>query len=959
MKKTRIALLASVAGLGVSLATPSAAFFGPVCIPHITNCWCTYLVPCPVQDNGAIAQYSEQLEKLQEQLAVLEKIKDPQEMFMMSLSGQGGFSIPGMSSIGIDLNGLISGDLSSLGLPAGIDINMVRSLAEGDISPTTFMSLAGAAGVDMSALESVGLTPSTLEAIANGNISPEMLLGVSGAMGITPEIAALSDGLAAIGLDDDMIGAIASGQLSPEYLVDMAASAGIDVSTLDSLGLSMDNMMALAEGELSSSEVLGLARNLGLQGNVLANIGIDEKLIQDVASGLADVQQIRDLAAQADLSEFDLAAVGLDASTLDALASGISPEQVMGLLQQAGFDQSPLTSLGIDANMLGQIASGQLPPDAINLLAAQAGLDPSAIVIPGVTGPVSAPGTGGAGGGGAAPGQNFMTIPASTVPGLENVLTQARGGAAGPQPEDPEMCTAENMTLISTDIPPNAYGDDVANIDMAISGGALETFPEAITAVEEANKETAAFAWARSVTAQNIVVAGLESVEAFEQMLDQTTNVKDDFAVNDTIQAQLMTARAETASMLTAVISARAAQTLNKDIMSPVPLFPQDSRFEELIDQSVTQPAEAEAEIAHQTQQVAQDHSQFTREANDAAHHYNLTVDAIQIAEGMEEVESLILNHEHLKAMQASLEEVIRGRLAQLYADPNAAWDILLPQLYAEAGNYLDPDKYDEGFADARALSASVTATATTTGYGERLWTMVSDGEGGQRRQFSMASETPYAYAFIDQSGEPLPEPYSIIPRSALLVGGGREEEPYMPPGNEMVGAFQYYLELVRRSQFYSELRRGDTQTTMSSRFWNEMITNASHCVIGPFELTEEMLIKRPEMFDLSPDCDHLTWSYGDAEDYIDANELGGADAAYWISKISLDRTQRVTGGPQQVLEDLQAAIDYAEEHDLTGRLDELGLDGTLEDLLETLEVLEAILADGSFTASVNLPSNI
>jgi len=958
MNRTRVALLASITGIGVMAATPSAALFGPVCIPQITNCWCTYNVPCPVQDNAAISQYSDQLQYLQEQLQVLEQIKDPQEMIMMSLRGQGGFSIPGMGSIGIDLNGLIEGNLSSLGLPAGIDINMVRSLAEGDISTATFMNLAGAAGVDLGTLESVGLTPATLDAIASGQISPEMLLGVSGAMGITPEIAALSDSLSAIGLDEDMIGAIASGELSPQYLVELAAGAGIDVPTLDSLGLSMDNMRALAEGGLPTSEVLGLAQNLGLQANVLSNIGIDKKLIQDVAAGLADVQQIRDLAAKADLSEFDLASVGFDASTLDTLSNGLRPEQVMGLLQRTGFDKSPLTALGIDANMLGQIASGNLPPEAINLLAANAGLPASAIVVPGATGPISAPGTGGVGGG-ATPSQNFMTIPTSSVPGLDGVLAQARGASAGPQPEDPAMCTADNMTLISTDIPPNAYGADVTNIDMAISGGALETFPESRTAVQEANKETAAFAWARSVTAQNIVVAGLESIDAFETMLDDTTTLQGDFAVNDTIMAQLMTARAETASMLTAVISAKAAQYLNEDVLSPVPLFPQDSRFEELIDESVTQPSEAEAEAARQTRQVASDHSQFTRDASDAVHHYNLTVDAINIAAGLDDVENIILNHEKLKSMQASLEEVIQSRLAQLYADPGAAWDILLPQLYAEAGNYLDPDKYNEGFSDARALSSAVTAAATTTGFGDRLWDMVSDGEGGQERAFSTAAETPYGYEFIDSSGEPLPEAYNIVPRQAMLIGGGEEDEPYMPPGTELVGAFQYYLELVRRTQFYSELRRGDTEASMTSRFWNEMITNASRCVIGPFELTEETLMKRPEMFDLSPDCDHLTWSYGDEEDYIDSSELGGADAALWISKIALDRTQKRTGGPEKVLEDILAVIRYAEENNLTERLDELGLQGTMEDVLATIEILEATIADSSFSVSISIPVNL
>jgi len=979
VNKLKATLYGSIALTASSLATPALAFFGPVCIPTLANCGCTYLVPCPVTDNQSIAEAMNEIEELKAQLETLENITDPQQMFMMALRGEGSFAIPGFSSIGIDLNGLIAGDLSGLGLPAGIDINMVRSLAEGDIGPGTFMSLANAAGVDTSALANVGLTPATIDAIASGQITPEAVLGVAGAMGITPEIAALSDNLSSIGLSEDMIGSLATGELSPTMLIEAAASAGIDLPTLSSLGLSVENMEALASGSLPTPDVLSLAQNLGLQGNVLRNIGIDENLIEQVANGTANIETLLARAESAGLSQFDLASVGLDQGTLDLLAGGASPESVMGILQRTGFDRSPLSSLGIDATLLGQIASGQASPEAISLLASQAGLDPSAIIIPGANGAIRAPeSTSGRPVG----SQNFMTIPASSVPGLENVLNRARGvptgaitGGDGSSPAGHsatasgtgtdtvadssavgDVCAPENLTLISTQIAPNAFGDDVTNIDMAIATGNLEAFEEAVDAVNEANTETAAFGFARAVTTQNIVVAALQSIEAFEQMASNTTTLQDDFLVNDTIAAQLMSARAETASMLTAVVSMKAAQKLNRDIMAPVPLFPQDSRFQELVEETITRRSEEEREQAEALHQVSADHSQFIRDSREAAYHHSLVADAIQIAEGMPAVRQIILDHEELKAMQASLEEVIKGRLAQLYHEPLEAWDLVREALYAEAGNYLDPNKYEGGFVDAKALSRSVTALSDHTSFGDRIYNMVSDGEGGTEKRYSVASETPYAYAEIDANGQPLDEPYRIMPRSSLLVGGGRDDPPYMPQGYEMVGAFQYYLELVRRTQFMAEMRRGESEVSMTNRFWNELITNASHCIVGPFDLTEETLIKRPEMFDLSPDCDHLTWSYGDPEDYIYASELGGADAALWISKITLDQTQRRTGGPDQVMADIAELLTYAEENDLGGRLEELGLGSSAAHLEEVISVLEGALQLTDFVESFDIP---
>lgn len=1102
MSNFKSVLVGFFALLGTFSATPSSAFFGPACIPTLYNCMCTYLVPCPVNDSSQIVDLGRQIQQAQEKLEMIKGLKNPKEMLMMSLRGEAGFQIPGMSSIGIDVNALMG---SNSGLLNGI--------------------------------------------------------------------SAVQDSLNQIGIDENMISAVASGTLSPNDLLSMAGGAGFDTSQLASIGLSVQNLEALANGTMSAAGQLSLASNLGLQSDFLNNIGIDQVLIQDIAAGTKSVQTLLDKAGSIGLSGSDLAAIGFDTSTLQQLQAGMSPEAVMGLLQRTGYDKSPLTALGIDAGLLGQIASGQLPPEAIQTLAANAGLNPSAIIVPGATGSISAPSTGTRPG-----GTDYITIPTSSVPGLDNVLTQARGGGScyaggsghttnmspslaaygfdddysraasaifggesggnwkiaeqggyspararevfpstfgsmsdaeiqqvsaqgdtaffetiygpgssashrlgntepgdgytyrgrswlqltgrdnyqryaeitghdivsnpdllitdsqvsadvtaayladrvdrtgdpvadvraavsgnrtglgysmninedraryaalgGQDPSDlttvygescsatpqsgpfpvgtpPAMCLAENLSLISTDIPPNAFGSDVANIDLAISSGTLEAFPEAVTEVLYANVETAAFGFSRSVTAQNVVVKAMMNIPAFEQMLDQTTTLQEDFMVYDTIQAQLMTAKAEVTSMLTALVSSKAAGELTESQLSPVPLFPQNSRFEDVIEGTVTAPAEERLEEARKMQAVAADHSTFTRDTKAAVHNHNLIKAAIPVAEGMPAIVDIIQAHEDLKIMQFSLEDVIKSRLAQLYANPDAAWEILRPELYAEAGGYLDQNKYAESYSDAKRLSQMLTSSSASTIYGERLWHYEQDDEDGQVKVANRASETPYAYTFIDGNGAPFDEPYRITPRQSLLIGGGGEDDPYMPKGYEMVGSLQYYLELLRRTQFYAEMRRGDALTTMTSRFWNEMVTFAPECIIGPIEFSPVAVSIRPDMFDLSPDCAHLVWQGGDEEDFISGRELGGADASLWTSKITLARTQIRTGGAEKVARDLLAVIAYAEEHDLLGRLGNMNMDTTLNQVQGLLNTLGTAIADSAFSQSIKLPSPV
>lgn len=892
MSTIRTTLLSGAAAVTMAIsASPALALFGPVCIPTLPNCGCTYIVPCPVADATTQARALLESTELKNILTATQSLKDPQAALLKAARGEFGFGIPGLNSIGIDINGLMSGDLSSLGLPAGLD--------------------------------------------------------------------ALASDLSAIGIDGDMIAAMANGELTPSHFLQVAQGAGVDFSMLEQAGLSMGTIEALASGQMDASQMLSIAQNLGLQGNVLTNLGISERLIQDVAAGIADPQQILNIAQNAGLDMAALGNVGLDAQTITALANGAGPEAVMSILQKAGFDSSAISGLGLDAGMLGQIASGQLPASAINNLVAGTGIDPSSLVIPGAAGPISIPGE--------RPRnpQSMVSIPISEIPGLENVLARARGeetpGASTMNAASNQAMCASDMTLISTSAAPNGFGADLANIDMAISGANLEAFPENVSAAEDAAAMTFAFGIARASTAQPLIVAALSAVDSFEDMMGQTKTAQDDVVVNDTIQAQLMTARAETASMMTALVSVKAAARINKSFLSPVPLFPQDSRFAELVEENVTEPARERTQQANQLNQVARDHSQFIRQSRNAILHHNLMQDALIVQASIPEMERTIDTHEDLKGAMMDLETVIKSRLQELYgaAGTDQAWDILRAQLYAARGSYVDTDRYEEGFSVSAELSQAVTAEQDVTAYGRRLWELdVIAERGSPEKTYTQATETPYAYAALDERGRGIfREEYRVIPATRLMGGSELDEGATIPRGFELVGVFQNYLELLRREAYAANLRRGDANVSMTGNFWTEMVTNAPQCLSGPLPLNNDTLARRPELFDLSKDCAHFVWSFGDPGDYIDSSQLGGADAALWLSKITLDRVLTRTGGPAGITATLQSSLDMASDTNLASRLRDLGHNGSADHVGSVIGLLQQALGDTTYSTQFAFPS--
>ena len=934
-------LAGAAAGAVLLFATPSSALFGAVCIPTLPNCMCTFQVPCPVNDPIGTARTALENSELKKVLETLEQIRDPQQALLKAIQGSGSLTVPGFDAIGIDMSKLASGDiagivqggLSGLNLPAG-----ASDLAK--------------------QLDSIGIGPDTLAAMAKGELTPSHLIGV-------------------------------------------ARAAGVDFSMLEQVGLTPQAIEELASGNMEPSAMLKIAANFGAQGRVLSSLGIDEDLIQQVASGRADPRLILSIAEKAGLDTGALASVGLDRDAILALANGAGPDVVMGILQKAGFDGSPISDLGLDASTIGRIAAGQLPPEAIQGLMRGTGLDPSAITLPGTFGPISLDG--------ARPRNSTDTIviPTSSIPGLDAVLAQARGkpepgtmldeaaqdrpstdgasaggadAAAGTGADDgigassevsadtpaagqaassgaaptastasasSAMC-ASDKTLVSVAGAPNTFGTDVAKIDITISTGDVSLQEEADEETAYATTDAHLFAMARSIVTEPIFEPAIEAIAAFEAMMERTNSAQDDLVVNDLIQAHLMTAKAEVASVMTSLASVQAAKRLSSGAVTATPLFPSDSRFEGLMREAIERREVEDTKAADALREVSSDQTRFLQAAREALFHHNLTNDAKQVASGVPLVRETVDTHEALKAMIPPLEEVIKSRLDQLYEGGHeTGWERLRTQLTSYAGEYTDPERYGKGAEIAAELSRAATAQRERTSYGERILVRnaYTIGDTDPRRvppKYSDATGTPAGYDFISSHSGSLSEDYAVVQSSR--------------DGLELANALQVYMELLRRTNYAANLRRGDSEVTMTSRFWSEIVAVAPRCLVGPIPYTPANLEKRPELFDLGASCDHIEWAGGDPGDYMDPSELGGADAAIWMSKISLDRTQVRTGGPAQIRQDMRTALSFADQRRISERFMELGHASSAKHTRAVEEALKRALSDTSFSTKIDFP---
>jgi hypothetical protein len=1047
---------------------------------------CTYISPCPVTDVKKQAEILLETSELQKAMEMMEMIQDPKVALLKAAQGEGFFGVPGIDSIGININGILAGDLSALGLPSGItdlaenlsslgiDANMISSMVNGTLQPGDFLQIAGAAGVDFSALAEVGLTQNTLESIADGSFSPSQALQLAESLGMQ------GVALEGLGISPDLIMSIADGNIDPSRVLQIAQNAGLDMSALEQVGLGQSAIRSLANGG-GPEAVLNILQTAGYDQSPITALGIDASTLGAISTGQLPESAINQMLAGTGIDPTSIIIPGVNGPL------SIDGPRPVNMQDMISFPISDVPGLSNVLNQAKEIersiefGTGSIGSSGINPRAIVSGFGGGSIDLDyfevAEANPQNLSGIeetyytrlGDAGSGGSINAVNelsgatgtFKFMPATwnsmvdrypdlnlTRGGINDasqqlraveqftqdnanvlrnrripitdtnlyaahylgvgvassVLTQPdnmplsemlplvvfeqnpnlRGMSVGQFKEQMEreigdgenwmpgssslggvpltdrfasvannaMCAADK-TLISVMLPPNPFGDDVANIDMAISGGTMESWPEAIDAAEGASATTAAHGFARAIVGRPVLEAAISATKTFDQMMAQSKSSQDDWAINDTVKMHLMVARAETTSVMTALVSVKAAKRLNDNYITASPLLPHDSRFAEAIQANITEPAQERASQASELKAVSQEQSSFQSSAQELVYQHGMVRDALNVQSGLPAVYETVIVHEKIKGQVASLEETIQQRLGQLYG-PGApgAWEILRKMLWAEAGSYYESDRYIEGARDAVVLSRMATAASPTTPLGRRLSANTSNGS--QTSDYSNASETPYSYDIIETYNGVLGEDYSITGRSFFLVGGGQDEDPIMPPGLSLVGAFQTYLEAVRRVNVAALMRRGETEVSMTSHFWKEMQTQAPECLVGPLPI--EMINSRPEMFDLSVECDHLYWSGGDVGDYIDASQLGGADAAIWMSKITLDRVDQRTGGIEQLISSTEATIQYAADNNLIGRLETLGHPSSAEHTALIIQTLADILQDQNFEGRINFP---
>lgn len=919
-------------------ATPSLAF-GPTCIPRLENCMCTFRMPCPVFDPARYLE--ERAESLTEEAKtkMMAEVRKPAQDLLQSMRGPTG-NIIGLDSIGLDIGGMLNGNLGALGLPD---------------------------------------FPSD----------------------IAKQIHSL-------GIDGNTISMLANGSLTSSDFMELADSFGVDTGMLEQVGLGADAIQAIANGDMNTGDLLGIAKNMGFEGGILSDIGIDAGLIEGIAKGDISPDRIQQIAENAGLDMSALSDVGLDISTIRSLP-GMSQGEMMGILQDVGLGNSMLDGLGLDASMIGKISSGELPASAINDLVAGTGIDPTAITIPSVNGPISLPKI--------RPDDRFdnITIPAGQIPGLQSILDAAKkmpspGGGSGwggapagattgdtTTGDDPDsagnnssdngldtssrtftgsnietaaMC-ATDKSLVSVGEPPNPFGDDIENIDMAISGGYVESFPEIINDTRWAVRKTALFASARAIQVRPIIPRALEAIDTFDDMIEEAETFEDDVIVNDTIHARLMTAKAEKASLIAAFSSLRAAQKLTAArTLDPVPTFPNDSRFKEVIQASEAKTKARQRSVAAGGLSRAAGHyGNFQNKARESILHHNLERDARNIEKGIPSVVAIIDDHETYKQFLVDLEGVIHNALAELYVDPDAAWDIMRPELYAQSGDYMHAAKWTSGASIANDISYVATEQISETKYGERRENEDFNGLPGsfpgsnppgqegvgddddKELEFTVATPTPGSYPRIDSYAGFDTYRVQAVGPIAGSEGDEDEEKRYA-----LSGAIQYYLETHRRVKWKAKTRRGPDERAMTGYFWNEMMEYAPECLSGPLPMNDSNIAKRPELFDLDKNCDHITWDGGDPGDYIDASYIGGADAALWLSKISLDQIANETGGPDAIRANIQESLDYIRQTDAAVVFEMQGHDSTADHIDATIAALEAALDDMDFSTQIEYP---
>ena len=469
--------------------------------------------------------------------------------------------------------------------------------------------------------------------------------------------------------------------------------------------------------------------------------------------------------------------------------------------------------------------------------------------------------------------------------------------------------------------------------------------PEARAGARDARRETvrrtATIAYGRAVAKRYaLATETIPRIARNESRIQGTLSFAEDVRINSEIKAEVAQMMSELAELQNLRLQVRAARALVEDASIV----------------SANAPAARPARPAPETgyakpeTRLRQRARAFIQAVRDAGASHNDIVTTNDMTEtSRPQLVRVVKHHEALKshvvgtASRPGMENEIRAALSVLYVNPDEAWARLRTALRSQdATGYTNGNRAAMAVAAARALLPELIAQTAETRFGarrenpdydERLCER-SGGAGAHCYEFTVGPHPDDGRARIDayygsRGGQDFdPIPYKIT------RAFGRQARPDEPdndtPGeDDLFQAMQYYLEAVKRKEYWDPIRRGGTgdTSTMTDRLWNELADQAPGCFAGPMPATRANLGTRPEVFDVSPDCGHRFWSDGTAMPgaLINHQQLGGVDASIWMIDNAELENDTLYGGTAARDEALQKAKEVWAGGTLATDLDEAG----------------------------------
>jgi hypothetical protein len=344
---------------------------------------------------------------------------------------------------------------------------------------------------------------------------------------------------------------------------------------------------------------------------------------------------------------------------------------------------------------------------------------------------------------------------------------------------------------------------------------------------------------------------------------------------------------------------------------------------------------------------------------------HNAVVAAQRVGDHLPRLRELIDEHEVRKRHLYAMEQEIRSLLGDLYKDPAAAWQTLRSDLLsADATGYLDGNRHIAAQTAVRPLIPTLLAQTAMTRYGARIPNPCAVNAAYRRAQEEDTC-VPYTDGPLQaRAGRDMIQGhysgyqrYKIDPR--LVRPRGKDDQGSSHAEDALYTAMQTYLEARKRKLYWDKSRRGNPDSggmTTTADLWNELHAHAPECLSAPMATTAANIAARPDMFDISPDCSHRTWSDGALQGaLINHLQLGGVDQSVWLINNAAYETQVVHGGREGALAHVAQARDLVDQAD-PAAMRESGLPGLADDLDAYRSILDTIEADTGAEQNVDLP---